>query len=362
MFVKNLKIYNFRNYVRESVQFCNGLNIISGENAQGKTNLIEGIYLLATGTSPRIVSDKELIKLDAKIATVKAVVETLGGDVEIEMQLSRGSKKCATINGMSIAKIGELIGNLRVIYFSPDEMSLIKDSPDYRRRFMDVDLSQMNRQYFYALNKYNKILKQRNTLLKGDNKKEIEETISVWDDSLAKVGAWIIVKRREFCQKLSYEAKRIHNNIAQKEELNIQYSTQSDKLKEKDIENDLKELLISNRERDIRLGYTSVGPQRDDIKITLNGIDLRTFGSQGQQRTGTLSLKLAEIEIFKEITGECPILLLDDVLSELDEKRKIKLLNYAKGGQTIITCTDFNFKLDDSYTQFIVKSGKVERV
>lgn len=362
MYVKKLDLYNFRNYDKETVLFDEGLNIVVGKNAQGKTNLIESVYLLATGTSPRIVSDKELIKMDAKIAKICALAKCEGGDVEVEMVLSKSSKKCASVNGMNIAKIGELIGNIRAIYFSPDEMSLIKDSPEYRRKFMDIDLSQINRQYFYCLNKYNKILKQRNTLLKEEKTQNVLETLEVWDSALSKAGAWIIVKRREFCERLSNISKKIHRSIADNENLEIVYQTSATKESENEIAEEIKGQLLKNRERDIRLGFTSIGPQRDDIKITLNGVDLRTYGSQGQQRTSTLSLKLAEIEIFKEVTRENPILLLDDVLSELDEKRRLKLLEACKVCQTIITCTEIDANLTGDYAKIAVENGKANRI
>ena len=340
MIIKNLDLYNFRNYVKGTATFSDGLNIIVGKNAQGKTNLIEGIYILATGTSPRIASDKGLIRKGETRARVTALMENSGGEFEVEMILSKSEKKCASINGLPIAKIGELIGNVRAIYFSPDEMSLIKDSPDFRRRFMDIDLSQVNRSYFYTLNKYDKILRQRNALLKDESSEKIRATLPVWDEQLAREGAKLIVARREFCKDLSEEAARIHSLIAPEEKLFAEYSTSVESVEEDGIAFELKEKLFKALERDSYLKYTSVGPQRDDIKITLSGEDVRTFGSQGQQRTATLSLKLAEIAIFEKLTGEKPILLLDDVMSELDGDRKERLLAACKGGQTIVTTTD----------------------
>lgn len=340
MIVKKLDLYNFRNYIKGTAHFGDGLNIVAGKNAQGKTNLIEGIYLLATGTSPRLSNDKGLIRKGEDYARVTATAENIGGEFEVEMLMSKNAKKCATVNGMAIAKIGELIGNIRAIYFSPDEMSLIKDSPDFRRRFMDIDLSQVDRSYFYSLNKYNKILRQRNALLKDESVEKIKSTISLWDEQLAKEGAKLIVARRAFCKDLSSEAERIHKSIAQNELLKIEYSTSVESEDEDGIAFELIEKLKKNIERDSYLKFTGVGPQRDDIKITLSGEDVRTFGSQGQQRTATLSLKLAEIAIFEKLSGEKPILLLDDVMSELDKERRTRLLKACEGGQTIVTTTD----------------------
>jgi len=359
MFVKKLSLYNFRNYANEEILFDDGLNILVGENAQGKTNAIEGIYLLATGTSPRISSDRELIMLGKNDARICAEVETSSGDIEVEMALSRSTKKCAKINGLVIAKIGELIGNVRVVYFSPDEMSLIKDSPDFRRRFMDVDLSQINRNYFYTLNKYTKILRQRNTLLKDSDEKKVKETIAVWDEQLAREGAKLVVYRKEFCEVLSKEAKIVHDKIATDEDLSVSYYTLATGKTEKEIAESIEIALLTNRDRDMHLGFTSVGPQRDDLKITLNGIDLRTFGSQGQQRTATLSLKLAEINIFEKLTGEKPILILDDVMSELDRKRRARLMQACKGGQTIITTTETADLYMEESNVIKVQNGKV---
>ncbi len=340
MIVKKLDLYNFRNYIKGTAYFSDGLNIVAGKNAQGKTNLIEGIYLLATGTSPRLSNDKGLIRKGESYARVTATAENSGGEFEVEMLMSKNAKKCASVNGMPIAKIGELIGNIRAIYFSPDEMSLIKDSPDFRRRFMDIDLSQVDRSYFYALNKYNKVLRQRNALLKDESLEKIKNTISLWDEQLAKEGARLIVARRAFCKELSVEAERIHSRIAPDERLQIAYSTSVESDDEDGIAFELEEKLRKAVERDTYLKFTSVGPQRDDIKITLSGEDVRTFGSQGQQRTATLSLKLAEIAIFEKLSGEKPILLLDDVMSELDKDRRTRLLAACEGGQTIVTTTD----------------------
>lgn len=359
MFITELELYNFRNYAQQKVQFVDGLNIVCGKNAQGKTNLVEAIYLLSTGASPRAVSDKEMINLGAERARVSAKVTWDTGTRDVEMVLSKKEKKRASVNEMNIVKIGELLGNLNTVYFSPDEMSLIKDSPEYRRRFMDIDLCQLSRAYFYILNKYNKILKQRNALLKCENKKDVYDSLQIWSEQLSVEGAKIIKQRREFCKNISNFAKEIHGNLSgRKEELNISYSTSAVSEIESEIAKELFDGMMKNIDRDIRLGFTSVGAQRDDIKITLSNIDIRTYGSQGQQRTATLAMKLAEIEIFEKINGEKPILLLDDVLSELDDERQAKLIEKASSLQTIITCTNAD-KFQKKGKIFLIENGTV---
>ena len=359
MYINKLELNNFRNYSQEEVYLANGLNIISGKNAQGKTNLVEAIYLLSTGGSPRTANDKELIKIGAERARIFGNVMWESGDRQIEMILSRKEKKRATVNGMNIAKIGELLGNMNTVYFSPDEMGLIKDSPDYRRRFMDIDLCQLSRSYFYTLHKYNKILKQRNALLKGDKKNSAKELIGIYDQQLAGEGAKLIKQRKSFCQNISLYASEIHGSLSgMVEELVISYQTSAEGDSESDIASSLIQQLERNFERDLRLGYTSVGAQRDDIKIMLSGIDVRTYGSQGQQRTATLSMKLAEIEVFNNINREKPILLLDDVLSELDENRRSQLIKRAENLQTIITCTNAEV-IKNKGLSIVVDNGKI---
>ena len=359
MYINKLEVNNFRNYEKEEVRLTNGLNIISGKNAQGKTNLVEAIYLLSTGGSPRTSNDKELIKINSERARIFGNVMWESGDRQIEMILSRKEKKRATVNGMAIAKIGELLGNMNTVYFSPDEMGLVKDSPDYRRRFMDIDLCQLSRSYFYTLNKYNKILKQRNALLKSDSKNSARELIGIYDQQMACEGAKLIKQRKFFCSNISEYASEIHGSLSgMVEELVVSYQTSAEGETESEIESSIIMQLEKNFERDLRLGYTSVGAQRDDIKIMLSDIDVRTYGSQGQQRTATLSMKLAEIEIFNKINREKPILLLDDVLSELDETRRGQLIKRAENLQTIITCTNAEV-IKSKGVSIVVDKGKI---
>ncbi len=358
MKIKSINITNFRNYSSQSVDFSDGLNIIVGKNAQGKTNLLESIFMCAIGRSPRTSKDKDLIKWNCTYSRINLNIEKKLGKKEIDIYLFKDQNKAIKIDKIGIKKIGQLMGNFNAIYFSPDDLKLIKESPEERRKFMDIDLCQFDKNYFYTLSSYNQVLQQRNKLLKTANERALRETISIWSDQLASLGAKLILSRLTLVENLKEKVKSIHKFLTNgKEELNISYQgfTAS-------TENELKLLLLKKYEeaidKDIKLGFTTVGPHRDDIKIESNGIDLRSFGSQGQQRTASLSLKLAELEVFKDNIGEYPVLLLDDVLSELDKDRQQKLLEIVKPIQTILTCTDFDFDLP--HTKYIIEGGKLK--
>lgn len=357
MTIDKIELVNYRNYSSSVVEFAKHLNIIIGKNAQGKTNLLEAVFLCAIGKSPRIASDKNLIKMWCEFARVKIDITKLVGSGNIEMYLFSNQNKAIKINGIGIKKIGQLFGEFNAIYFSPNELKLIKDGPDERRKFMDMDLCQFDKNYFYELTNYNKVLQQRNKLLKSGNEKTLKETISIWNEQLAISGSKIIFARLNLIEKLKKHASAVHAYLtAEEEKLEICYQGLSC-----GSENELKLLLLKKYDeslsKDIQLGYTTVGPHRDDIKIVSNDIDLRVFGSQGQQRTGALSLKLAELEVFKDSVGEYPVVLLDDVLSELDSVRQERLLTFVSNMQTIVTCTDFNF--DIPHKLFRVSDGKV---
>lgn len=357
MKISKLSLTNFRNYTNQTVELTPKLNVIIGKNAQGKTNLLESVFLCAIGRSPRTTKDKDLVKWDCTYSKVDLQVNKKIGNHQIEMYLFKNQNKAIKINQIGIKKIGQLLGTLNAIYFSPDELKLIKESPEERRKFIDIHLCQFDRNYFYDLSKYNQVLQQRNKLLKTPDSEVLKNTISIWNEQLAISGAKIIMSRLAFIEKLKVYANNIHKKLtSDTEDLSLTYQGYI-----ADTENDLKLLLLKKYdealEKDMRLGFTSVGPHRDDIKIESNGIDLRSFGSQGQQRTGALSLKLAELEVFKSNIGEYPILLLDDVLSELDTTRQTKLLEFVSDIQTLITCTDFDF--DIPHTQFVVDNGKI---
>lgn len=360
MKIKSLELTNFRNYKNQKINLAENLNVIIGNNAQGKTNLLEAIFICAIGRSPRTTKDKDLINWSSQFAKISIDIDKKIGNKKIDIFLFHHQNKAIKIDKIGIKKIGQLMGNLNAIYFSPDELKLIKDSPDERRRFMDIDLCQFDKNYFYTLHEYNQILQQRNKLLKSQDIKVLKDTIPIWNEQLARNGAKLILSRLNLIERLKVHAYNIHKNLtSDKEELKLTYQGYV-----ADDENSLKLLLLKkyeeNIDKDIKLGYTTVGPHRDDIKIEANNIDLRSFGSQGQQRTASLTLKLAELEVFNDNLGEYPILLLDDVLSELDASRQNKLLAYVKNIQTLVTCTDFDFNI--SHTKFKVNNGSIVEI
>lgn len=357
MKINSIEVSNYRNYTNEKVNFDDNLNIIIGKNAQGKTNLLEAIFLCAIGKSPRSSKDKDLVNWDRDFAKISINITKKIGTHDIDIYLFKSQNKAIKIDKIPIKKIGLLLGTLNAIYFSPDELKLIKESPEERRKFMDIDLCQFDRNYYYNLSNYNKVLMQRNKLLKSEDIKSLKETLPIWDIELAKNGSKIIFSRLKLIEKLKIYANKVHNELtSNNEDLKLSYQGYTAESVEK-LEKLLLEKLEENIEKDIKLGFTTVGPHRDDIKIEANGIDLRSFGSQGQQRTASLSLKLAELEVFNENLGEYPVLLLDDVLSELDENRQNKLLSYVSNIQTILTCTEFNF--DIPHTKYHISNGSL---
>jgi len=331
------------------MSLCPGINVLVGDNAQGKTNLLEAVYLTCVGRGFRTPRDRELIMFGQDGARVKTIVAKKYGDNSVEVRVNSsqkthfakysantsqntGSKKSILVNDVPIQKMGELMGTVTCVFFNPDELRLIKEAPSDRRRFMDIDISQMDKVYFYNLLRYNKILQQRNALLKNIQVNSAEmQGLDIWDEQLAAVGEAIIKRRLEFVGQLRTECVTVHSALTINEHIDIFYEHTEG----------LKDALCKAREKDLRLKTTTVGPHRDDLCITINGKDVRAFASQGQQRTAALSLKLAELKIFEDATGEKPVLLLDDVLSELDTARQEKLLRAIDGCQSIITTTKF---------------------
>ena len=363
MKVLRLKLSNFRNYDSIDVSFSSGTNIILGKNAQGKTNLLEAIFMCAIGKSLRAKKDCDLVKWGKENGKIELEVEKKFGKSKIEIYLFNKGKKAIKINSLPIKRIGELLGELRCVFFAPDELKLIKESPEDRRRFMDIDLSQISKTYFNLLGKYEKIIASRNKLLKDYkdknnikksniqklNYEELKSMISIYDQQLAECASKITISRNNLIISLAPFAEKAHDFLTdKKEKLEIEYQGAFVFPKELlSIEKDFQQIknkFISsyekNFEKDVFLGYTTIGPHRDDIKVLINGIDVKSFCSQGQQRTAALSLKLAELEIIKEQTGDMPILILDDVLSELDLSRRTKLLKFCALTQTFISSTD----------------------
>lgn len=355
--ILELQLKNFRNYENQTFIFNKGLNVIYGENAGGKTNLVESIYYAGLGKSPRTSRDKELVKWQEEYAYIKVCVEKKYRKHTIEIYIDSQGKKRILIDRLPATKISALIGVINVVYFSPDEMDIIKESPIERRRFLDISLSQQKKQYFTALVRYNKILAQRNKLLKDNlSADKIKETLPIWDAQLAKTGAYIIKERYVFVDSLRDEVKKCHNTLTSgKEDITISYESKLSDTELKGIEEELLTLLTNSYDKDIYLKYTTVGAHRDDLKITINEIDARKYASQGQKRTTALSLKLAELNLFEKETGEKPILIMDDVLSELDEKRQNMLLESVGGTQTFLTCTEYSQKAN----KYLIAGGQL---
>ena len=364
MQILNLKLKNFRNYTEEEIVLNNGLNVITGNNAQGKTNALEAVFFLCTGYSPRANKDKLVIKNGEETAEIYAKAKSLYGDVSVKIIFDKNDKKRIFINEIEVLRIGELLGNIHSVFFSPTELKLVQETPEDRRRFMNVSLSQMSKNYFYALSRYNKILAQRNNLLKDSDVDLIKETLPIWDEQLIKEASKIIFERNKFIERLAPYAKEKHAYLSgEKEELIIK--TESGYAgTEEDIKILFKADMKKAFSKDLKLGFTTVGPHRDDLKFILNGLDLRIYGSQGQQRTTALALKLAEAEIFNERFKEYPVMLLDDVLSELDKKRQKRLIEATKKMQTVFTGTgvDYSVFKNQSYTRIAIENGKVKNV
>lgn len=368
MYVNSLTLQNYRNYDRLSILLHPGLNIFFGDNAQGKTNIIESVYLCGTGRSHRTFKEKEMIYWTRERSYVKAEINKKDFATTIEINLFNGSPKSVKVGSVKIDRLSDLLGNLNVVMFSPEDLKLVKEGPVFRRRFLDIEISQVKPGYFYNLHQYNKVLMQRNNLLKSikyDNSQI--KTLDVWDEQLSQYGSYIVNYRQEFIKKISILAKLIHRKITDgNEELNISYcSVFKDSKSREDIKIGIYKELLRNRQKDIMRGTTSSGPHRDDMDFYINDIDVKAFGSQGQQRTAALSLKLSELEFVKSECSEYPVLLLDDVLSELDTKRQKFLLDSLKNVQTILTCTGINdiieFRKEDRFL-FEVKAGSVKKI
>ena len=334
MIIKSIELADYRNYDSLTMQFDKGTNILYGDNAQGKTNILEAIFVSATTKSHRGSKDREIINFHKEEAHIRTYIEREGVDTKVDMHLRKSKSKGIAIDGQKIKKAADLLGLCNVVFFSPEDLGIIKNGPSERRRFVDMELCQLDKFYLYNLNHYNKIVNQRNKLLKDMYMNpDLRETLSIWDMQLVSFGSKIIERRRTFVEQLNEIVYDIHKRLSgNREELMIKY--------EPDVENkDFEHKLKSSQDRDIKSKMTSVGPHRDDFSFLVGDIDIRKYGSQGQQRTAALSLKLSEIELVKKITKDTPVLLLDDVLSELDSNRQNYLLNNIGNIQTIITCT-----------------------
>ena len=334
MFVKSLELKNYRNYEKLHIEFDSGTNILYGDNAQGKTNILESIYVCATSKSHRGSKDREIIHFNDEESHIKLLVDKKGVETRIDMHLKKNKAKGIAIGGIPIRKASELFGNINVVFFSPEDLNIIKNGPAERRRFLDMELCQLDKVYTAQLVGYNKILAQRNRLLKDlPFRPEYEDTLPVWDMQLVKYGQELMKIRKKFLEELNELIRGIHERLTGgRERLEISYEPDTDP-------ESFETVLSEVREKDVKNKVSTRGPHRDDIMFLVNGIDIRKYGSQGQQRSAALSLKLSEIEMIRREIRDTPILLLDDVLSELDGGRQNHLLESIKNIQTIITCT-----------------------
>ena len=358
MYIKSLELKNYRNYESLCINISPGTNILYGDNAQGKTNILEALYLAGTTKSHRGSKDREIIQFDREEAHIRMMVERNGSTHKIDMHLKKNKSKGIAIDGVPIRKASELFGIVNIVFFSPEDLNIIKNGPAERRRFIDLELCQLDKIYLSNLSKYNKTLVQRNRLLKDiAYRPDLIDTLQVWDMQLLEYGRHVIKKRREFVNELNEIIQDIHSNISGgREKLILKYEPNIDDIFFEDE-------LLKARSRDLKLCQTTVGPHRDDMLFSVDGVDIRKYGSQGQQRTSALSLKLSEISLVKKNINSTPVLLLDDVLSELDGNRQNYLLNSLSDTQTIITCTGLDefvknrFQVDKV---FHVVKGQVE--
>ena len=353
MYINKIKLLNFRNYEEQELELNKNINIFYGDNAQGKTNIIESIFLCSIGKSYRTNKDRELINFnkDSSSAFVEYQKSDRSGSVKIDL----GSKKNIFVNGVKIKKLSELLGNLNIVIFTPDDILILKEGPDKRRRFLDVMISQLRPNYVHFLNLYKQTLEQRNNYLKQirDYNKP-EEMLEIWDIKLAEYGEKIFLYRNEFIEKLKTKIGKVHSEITENgEDISIEY------ISDCVTKNNFLELLNKRRKLDIIKGFTTRGAHRDDFNIYINNDLVNVYGSQGQNRTAILSLKISEMQVIYDEIGEYPILLLDDFMSELDSKRRKNFLDNIQNMQVIITCTDKIGDLNRDYKLFNVKKGKI---
>lgn len=349
MYVKSLEIKNFRNYDSLGVTFDQGTNIFYGDNAQGKTNILEAVYLCGTTKSHRGSKDREIIHFNQEESHIRMFVCRDEVTHRIDMHLKKNKPKGIAIDGIPIRKASELFGIVNIVFFSPEDLNIIKNGPSERRRFIDSELSQLSRFYLMQLSNYNKVILQRNKLLKEiRDTASLKDTLDVWDEQMVLYGKQLILERQKFIVQLNEILLEVHRQLTGgREKIELVYEPNVDA-------DNFEEQLFKSRERDLKFRVSSVGPHRDDLCVKANGMDIRRFGSQGQQRTAALSMKLSEIHLVKKMIQDTPILLLDDVLSELDSSRQNYLLNSIGEIQTFITCTGLD--------EFVENQIRVNRV
>lgn len=360
MYIKEIELHDFRNYQTLWAEFDPRVNVFHGKNAQGKTNLLESIYITSMGKSFRTNKDKDLIRFGADFFRVK-VKACKEDDIFIELAVNKQGKKGIKIDGIKAKKLSQLFENIYIVIFSPEDLRIVKDEPEKRRRFIDRELCQIKPSYYNSLNQYKKVLAQRNAYLKETYVDPA--VLDIWDSQLAEYGSKVILQRETFIKKLEIISRSIHEGITNRQEsLDVSYEPSIKPCP--DLCSVFYEELRENRERDLKNRTTGKGPHKDDLKLQISGIDIRGFGSQGQQRTAALSLKLSEIQLIREETGENPILLLDDVLSELDQQRQTDLIDSLEDTQIFITTTEISPELKQALKRiryFQIKNGAITK-
>ena len=355
MHINKVELHNFRNYENQEIKFKKNINVFYGDNAQGKTNILEAIFLCAFGKSFRTTREKELIKLGEENARIKVEYSKKDRDGNILICIS--DKKQILVNGVKIKKLSELLGKINIVIFTPDDINILKNGPAQRRRFLDMMIGQIRPNYVHNLNMYLKVLEQRNNYLKQlKSTNGNYDLLDIWDEKLAEYANKVCLYRLEFIKKITDKINEIHSKITEnKEEIRVEYLTDCEN-KEK-----LLSLIRERRTLDIIKGFTTKGAHRDDFNIYINDNLVNVYGSQGQHRTAVLSLKMCELQIIKEEINESPILLLDDFMSELDAKRRKNFLNNIGDTQVIITCTDEIKDEFDSKSVFYVNNGVIKK-
>lgn len=368
MKITQIKLRDYRNYETCHVDLSDHLNLIIGDNGQGKTNLLESVYVCGFGKSFRTAKDTEWMRIGSQSTSIHLEYEKHGQRGIIEIRQLNNRKKEVKVNGVPLSKMSELIGHLNLVLFSPEDLKLVKESPGERRRFIDRELSHISPAYCHLLMDYHRILDQRNSSLKQMQfrKKVDSQLLSIWDEKLADIGTKIMLRRTVFINQLAEMSSKIHFQITDgTEKLDVKYISSLTSKNGSDYDTIYKEFLMTlekNQNKDVERGYTTIGPHRDDLGLSINSKDIRSFGSQGQQRTAALSLKLSEIEIIYNELGEYPILLLDDVMSELDGHRQNFLIKTFDKVQTIVTATEVGQLYQDHLNNgklFRISSGNV---
>lgn len=357
MIVDSVKLENFRNYQSLKLKFNQGTNIFYGDNAQGKTNILESVYVCGTTKSHRSSKDREMIQFDQDESHIRMKIVRKGSPVKIDMHLRKNKTKGIAVNGVPIRKASELLGIANFVFFSPEDLNIIKNGPAERRRFVDMELCQLNKVYLYHLSNYNKVVNQRNKLLKEISfRPDFLDTLDIWDEQMVEYGKKVIEERDIFIHRLNEIMYQIHGKLSgEREEIQVSYDANVSA-------EEFGDTLRRNRDRDLKMKVSLTGPHRDDICFQIRNVDIRKYGSQGQQRTTALSLKLSEIEMVKQELHDTPILLLDDVLSELDSHRQGYLLDSIHDIQTMITCTGLDDFVENRFQinkVFHVVDGKV---